>query len=637
MQQTNLNDIRHFLNNEKWILTDNKLNDDFNHQGHALKYDVETYYSGGSNSTIMILHKENKKNIILGNLAHQCYISLLSSFDLKKAKTTNADEIKKITFREGDITVEFIEEDYNRFILVYNAKFLNAQVQQIKIEEEYFLDLINQGDSLFLHREFEKAKTMFASALGMSNDELVESKISECELAICNELISKSDSLVEINEFETALNKLFDAKKCTQKLNVVETKINEIKKLILNNTIQQKKIYADELFYLEKYDSSIAIYKSILELDKNNSFAVEQIKNVERKKLKNYTNQLLSKAEAYLSAKNYDSAWVYFKSIKITNPADTYAEWNVNRIEKIQKTMQERKTRVFSYRSTNGMDLNNFKNLISENLNLRIQEKNRGFLDVRFTIAFDTSGNNLSYVKNLNTSFPNYQNYISKLALNGTLKPSTENGFYLAAEEILACDVKWSTERLKYNSKFSGIEQSNKSTQIPSPIYNFINSQTLKYGKFTIDLKEKESDGRTFTDMHLVKHKVVGPRAALLSIVFPTLGSRKVSYGASGRGRLKSFLLMSTLAIGSKFYSKNQYDAYNDSTNHLYSRGTLLENARIAETMATVFGGISATLYIYDILWAFSKGIKNIKQSRPIKRSLKNGPVQIQNQPISIN
>ena len=62
----------------------------------------------------------------------------------------------------------------------------------------------------------------------------------------------------------------------------------------------------------------------------------------------------------------------------------------------------------------------------------------------------------------------------------------------------------------------------------------------------------------------------------------------------------------------------------------------LYNNANTSHKIALISGGISASIYLYDIIWVISKGAKNLKSSKPLKKQLQQGPVQIQNQPITL-
>ncbi len=89
------------------------------------------------------------------------------------------------------------------------------------------------------------------------------------------------------------------------------------------------------------------------------------------------------------------------------------------------------------------------------------------------------------------------------------------------------------------------------------------------------------------------------------------------------------------MAIGSKLYSDEQHEKYFTATDQA-SIDKYYNNANTSHKIALVSGGLSASIYLYDIIWVFSKGIKNIKESKFIRKQLHEGPVIIQNQPITL-
>jgi hypothetical protein len=132
----------------------------------------------------------------------------------------------------------------------------------------------------------------------------------------------------------------------------------------------------------------------------------------------------------------------------------------------------------------------------------------------------------------------------------------------------------------------------------------------------------------------LVKYRTVGPEAAFFSMLMPGMGTLNVTYGEKGRVRFTCFLLSSGLAIGSKLYSDAQYKSYLGATSQA-DIDKYYNNANISHKIALISAGISASIYLYDIKWVISKGAKNIKDSKPLRKQLQQGPVQIQNQLIS--
>jgi hypothetical protein len=148
-------------------------------------------------------------------------------------------------------------------------------------------------------------------------------------------------------------------------------------------------------------------------------------------------------------------------------------------------------------------------------------------------------------------------------------------------------------------------------------------------------VKNNELNDKTFTNINLVKFKTVGPEAALYSILMPGMGSLKASYGKKGWGRFATFIVSTGLAIGSKLYSDAQYKNYLNATSQS-EIDDYYTKANISNKIALVSGGLSSAIHLYDIIWALSKGGKNKKESKILREQLKNKPIQIQNQKISI-
>ena len=108
--------------------------------------------------------------------------------------------------------------------------------------------------------------------------------------------------------------------------------------------------------------------------------------------------------------------------------------------------------------------------------------------------------------------------------------------------------------------------------------------------------------------------KIAGPACAINSMFFPGWGTTKVSYGIKGSGRSLSFFSTLLIAIVSNIYSNKQYDAYLNEKNDQSLRNIHYKNANLSHKVALISGGISASIYLYDVIWVFSKGIKNKKR-----------------------
>jgi len=309
--------------------------------------------------------------------------------------------------------------------------------------------------------------------------------------------------------------------------------------------------------------------------------------------------------------------------------SNALASDKIIRIKKIQGLLNQRSKTIFSYNSTNKSDYSQFKNYLINDINIEVDKKSDGYLKLNFLISYDTAGSNFSSVKNISTSLPDYDTYLSNISQNGILKPSSEEGYFLASKENLLLDINWNTTTAEFKSNSKGILPNSKSIQNQSAIASFITTQSFRYGEYTIEVKNKEFNGVLFSDLAIKEFKTVGPEAALFSTLIPGLGTVKATNGEKGRGRFTYFLLSSGLTIGSKLYSDIQYKNYLAATSQT-EIDKYYNNANISHKIALLSGGLSASIYLYDIFGALSQGAKNLKLSKALRMRLKQGPVQIQ-------
>jgi hypothetical protein len=81
--------------------------------------------------------------------------------------------------------------------------------------------------------------------------------------------------------------------------------------------------------------------------------------------------------------------------------------------------------------------------------------------------------------------------------------------------------------------------------------------------------------------------------------------------------------------MGSKLYSDAKYKSYLGATNQADIK-RYYTNANINHKISLISRGISASIYLHDIIWVISKGAKNLKSSKPLRMQLQQGPIQIQ-------
>jgi hypothetical protein len=598
-----------FLNNENWSFNGANSNQSYNYFDYPISYNVVSWVKSSyyNEENVILYNLPGKSNIVIYQLNSSCFNELLKSFISTSGKT-NVDEDKLVTiFKQNKITIEFREykNDYTSrqfSILVYNSAALYKEIKDLKegIEakekaeaeksKKYELAL-SEGDMLYSSGNYELAKLKYFNAFEIDRNDQVESKIELCDKIICEKLISKGDSLYNKNAYNEALSIFIKSKECSNSLQAIQAKIKITEMKILDEKIKTIQLKGEAYFKDQKYDMAIEQYNSILLLDKTNTIAAEKIKQ----------------------------------------------------IKDIIKILNTRGTTVFSYKNTNSYDYFQFKDNLLNDINFQINKNNNGFLNFNYLILYDTIGTNQSSVKKVSTSLTGYSTYLSNISKNGILKPANESGYFLAAQANLTFDIKWESKRVAFklnknkNSEYLWSSNFNSSLRdyFLSPAYKLKEDMFLT-GRYVFEVKSKQVNNKTFTDIDLIKFKVAGPLSCLYSFVLPGLGTLKVTYGQKGWGRLSWFVVFTGTAIASKLYSNQQYKLYHQATNQS-DMDTYYESADTYNNFSLLSATCASTIYIYDIIDVFSKGIKNLKDTKFLRHSTKKGGINIKKETIILD
>jgi hypothetical protein len=354
----------------------------------------------------------------------------------------------------------------------------------------------------------------------------------------------------------------------------------------------------------------------------------------QKKIIENQIIFLKSKADKLFKENNFDSASFFYNKVLDLDKDDLYSFKKLSDINEIIMILEKRKTTVFSYLDLNPDSYYNFKNNIIKDANSIIADNDNGFINLNYSIQFDTSGQNASFANNINSSLTSYSTRFAELISHNTLIPTKEGGYFFASKDQISLNFKWSKELRSFHFKRGEIIENQSINEKNEFIYNYLNNQNIKQGEFTFMIKTKELNNKKFSDIKLLKYKIPGPESAFLSLLFPGLGSLIVSNGQKGIGRLITFVALS----GISFY-------FNKSSNELYSNYVNASNqddidlyydkANKSHKISLVTGTLAASIYLFDIYSAFKRGKNNLNYRRNINSSLANGPIDILNQPIS--
>lgn len=609
LQSKSITEISNFLNKTGWYVDEVESDEVLETFGYSFNYNVVSWVKNYSNR--ITIYNDGESNIVFIKTSTECYAKLKDDYTLNNNKYSQksyvSGEYLITEFTKQPITFQFKERDrYDRSIVIFNSKKINEKIkaieeaerqeaERIRLEAEEearmqrFCDsLVAYGDSLYKLMKYELAITKYTYVISNSCIDYtsidIEGKIDKCRKEICEKSIVKGDSLFRIKQYDEALNLYLKNKDCSKYPQSLQEKINITRIRIIDEKIIAIKNIADKYFNEKKYDLALDQYNAIILIDNSNAFALKRIEQ----------------------------------------------------IQDIKDLIVARKFKTFSYKELNNTEFVRFQNTLINDVNAKIDKYEKGFLNFNYLISFDTLGTNLSSVKDISTSIKEFETYFESISKSEILTPVFINSYFLRATENVYLNLKWHTDKVSYKSKSKGISSRTKQeNQNNDLITKFINKQSFNYGKYKFEIKQKNVLDNVFTDISLVKYKTVGPSAVFLSMILPGTGTLKVTYGEKGRGRITSFLLFSGLAVGAKLYSDGQFERYLDATEQS-EMDKYYNIANTSHQIALISGGISGIIYLNDIFSVLSRGVKNKRASKSLRRQLRNGPIQIQHQPITL-
>ena len=517
------------------------------------------------------------ENFLEENFLKEAKSSLLSSQNIAQKYISYYEKNYNLLSKDIQFLDLYPKPDYFDSSLGSLESLLLIKERNIEFDK-----IIKIGDSLFGIGSYVSAIEMYERARPFDDNFQVDSKIETSKLAKSNVLTNSAEAALLINDFDAALDHLKQALKYSNNSYLIENKIKEVTENKLDHNLASIEKTGDSLFQLSNYEKAILTFEKYLLLKPNSPRIADKLK------------------------KCYE----------------------------IKNILFARREKVFDYRKTNEKDFFSFRNKLSDDLKEIVIQKEKGLVKYDFHIKYDTFGINNSFLSMRESSIHGLEKKIVKYTQDKSLLPPTKIGnYFIASTDKISFDLNWLTYTNTFKSNHKGVVSLNKklSTSNLNEIDSYLSKNSDKKGKFIFKIKEKEINGNTFTDISLISYKVARPRSAIYSLIMPGMGTLKVSYGEKGWGRLTCFLLSSAVSVGAKLYSDQNYERYLRSTN-IIDQDQFYEQANIANKVFLVSAGLSATIYTYDFFWVISRGIKNLRSSRTIRKTLRHSPIPIQNQ-----
>lgn len=345
-------------------------------------------------------------------------------------------------------------------------------------------------------------------------------------------------------------------------------------------------------------------------------------------------NKFMKFGEDFKRENKYNQALIYFQKAAELFPNDPSVSVEIKNIKYILNLI-EKQGKENSYSEINPKDFNDFVNINYDAMNLLVKNcTDIGKLSYSAVIQFDQQGINQSKLTIHSISDKKFKPFLSSIEPSN-IPPSQISNIFIKTKETLNYNLSWGTSKTKAvvrsgNIKINNIEELDYNQK--STIESCISGNFNKSGIYTFNITRKKLNVNSYTDVAFSSFtNNSGPGNFLYSMLLPGLGTSKVTDGKKGKGRMIIFLLSGAIAAGSRIYSLNQYDLYlKDPANGF----DYYANADIANKVFLVSGGLAATIYVYDILYVFGRGIKNIRGNRSLKQELSVKPKILVNSPL---
>jgi hypothetical protein len=568
LQRSSIEEQRSFLAKEGWrkdITADNQTK---YYLDFMLDYEVEKWQQKTSayfEGNIYIYHKGDIPNLIIYQTSNSCFTNLLDQL-------------------HGNLKLAGLNSYKNFFSYMQNGTVIEFRNYSNENSDKRFSVLIFNNSSLTKLVQIERAKKEAEEA--RIRAEIEARRLAEAErISKYKTAYESGNKLYNEKRYEEALVQFEIVKENIQKKDKnpypkLESLIAELKRVVNQQTFEKYINNGDSLLAQKKFDEALLNYYNAFKVDNENEELIAKIKEVK----------------------------------DILNILD------------IQRTEQ-------SYSQIKPLEYNNFLKINYDAMNsLLNHSRKEGSLDYSILIKFDINGQNQSSLKINSLSYKKLKSFFNSINVN-EIPPSVLYNFNIASKEILDFNLSWEIQKQKAIVRSQSIRIDNNgitNSVQDNNIRAFINRQSNKNGIYKFELNHKTLNSKTYDDLKLTSLRTTdGPMNVLYSMVLPGLGTKKVTDGSKGKGKMTFFLISTAVSIGSKVYSNNQFAKYKGMTD-ADKKQEFYDKANIGNKIFLISGGISATIYIHDFFYVISRGAKNAKKNKLLRNDLKNGPIFLQ-------
>lgn len=344
--------------------------------------------------------------------------------------------------------------------------------------------------------------------------------------------------------------------------------------------------------------------------------------NRKQQVIKDSISKILSFAELKFQNKEYNEAILLYENILALDSNHTYSKNKINQINEILKFLKERNLKTFDYSQLENLSYKKNINLIQDDVLKYINPVPKGDLKLDFYFSFDTLGVNRSTYKVEGSNSNYYRSQFENVVKQFSLPIPSQYGYYVNASIDNKYNISWATDEKLFRYTANGIKQLKGDITEIEIYQNYIKTMNY-YGDFTIESKSIIVNNESFLNAKVTSYNSkAGPANVIYSLILPGVGTKKVTYGEKGTGRMVTFLISSAFAYSMKSYSNKKYDLYMNSMGDKSLE--YYEQANKANKIFLTSVGLATSIYIYDIFYVIGKGVRNKKNQKEINSKIPN-------------
>ncbi|MDR1627842.1 MAG: tetratricopeptide repeat protein [Oscillospiraceae bacterium] len=334
----------------------------------------------------------------------------------------------------------------------------------------------------------------------------------------------------------------------------------------------------------------------------------------------------------------------YEEVLNLTLQKHPEANRMLDSISRKMAIINSRDTIIYRYRDLRQAAFSSLTETISQNINNFIDNTEKGEFKLTLLVDFDTQQQNASSIdiiaddEAFDKKEPFYYTYIDRLLLLdlSTLSPPLMENIAINAADTLIVPLLWNSKQITVTRKFKkpptiGAKKGfGEYREIIQSNFN-TNQQYAASGRYTFVVKTKRVfnvNDRTVTanymDISLKKFRTVGPEAMLYSMICPGAGNLAATQGKKGWGSFFTTLIFAGLGSAAILQTQKHYIPIDAKYDKYMKYG------------AYASFGIAGIIWTVDIFKALSRGCKNLKLSKQLRRELKMGEQSIVREPVVI-